>query len=285
MSDATRHARPLAGDSASSRGERARSALQLADLIYHATVRHLRRDHGNAVIGILLNIMQTVVFVMAFFFMFSLLGLRGSAIRGDFLLYIMSGVFLFMTHTKAMSAVVGAEGPSSPMMKHAPMNPIVAVSAAALSSLYIQVLSMVVVLWVYHAAFVPITIHDPVGAMGMVLLAWFSGAAIGMVFYALKPWIPDVVKVVSQVYSRANMIASGKMFVANAMPGYILVFFTWNPLFHTIDQARGYIFLNYNPHFSSVSYPLYLSVGLMFLGLMGEFYTRRTASISWEAKR
>jgi hypothetical protein len=34
-----------------------------------------------------------------------------------------------------------------------------------------------------------------------------------------------------------------------------------------------------------VSYPLYLSVGLMFLGLMGEFYTRRTASISWEAKR
>jgi ABC-type polysaccharide/polyol phosphate export permease len=81
------------------------------------------------------------------------------------------------------------------------------------------------------------------------------------------------------------MIASGKMFVANAMPGYILVFFTWNPLFHTIDQARGYIFLNYNPHFSSVSYPLYLSVGLMFLGLMGEFYTRRTASISWEAKR
>ncbi|MEE4118904.1 MAG: ABC transporter permease [Paracoccaceae bacterium] len=285
MTDAIRHARPLAGDSASSRGERARSALQLAELIYHATVRHLRRDHGNAVIGLMLNILQTVVFVMAFFFMFSLLGLRGSAIRGDFLLYIMSGVFLFMTHTKAMSAVVGAEGPASPMMKHAPMNPIVAVSAAALSSLYIQVLSMVVVLWVYHAAFVPIAIHDPVGAMGMVLLAWFSGVAIGMVFYALKPWIPDVVKVVAQVYSRANMIASGKMFVANAMPGYILAFFTWNPLFHTIDQARGYIFLNYNPHFSSVSYPLYLSIGLMFLGLMGEFYTRRTASISWEARR
>jgi hypothetical protein len=26
-------------------------------------------------------------------------------------------------------------------------------------------------------------------------------------------------------------------------------------------------------------------VALMFVGLLGEFYTRRTASISWEAKR
>ena len=263
----------------------ARSALQIGELIFHATVRNLRMTHGNAVVGLVLNILQTVVFVLAFFFMFSMLGLRGNAIRGDFLLYIMSGIFLFMTHTKAMSAVIGSEGPASAMMKHAPMNTIVAISAAALSSLYIQVLSMVLVLWVYHVAFTPITIHDPVGAMAMVLLSWFSGVAIGMVFLALKPWMPDVVKVVSSVYGRANMIASGKMFVANTMPGYILAFFTWNPLFHTIDQARGYVFINYNPHFSNVSYPFWLSIGLMFIGLMGEFYTRRAASISWEAKR
>ena len=262
-----------------------RSALRLADLIYHATVRQVRRDHGNAVIGLLLNILQTVTFVLAFYFLFSVLGLRGAAIRGDFLLYIMSGIFLFMTHTKAMGAVVGSEGPASPMMKHAPMNTIVAIASAALASLYIQVLSMVVVLWVYHAAFQPITIHQPVPAMGMVLLAWFSGVAIGMVFLALKPWMPDVVKVVSSVYGRANMIASGKMFVANAMPGYILVFFTWNPLFHCIDQARGFVFINYNPHFSNVAYPLVLSLVLMFIGLLGEFTTRRTASLSWEARR
>jgi len=201
------------------------------------------------------------------------------------MLYIMSGVFLFMTHTKAMGAVLGAEGPSSAMMKHAPMNTMVSISAAALSALYIQILSMCVVLWVYHAAFVPITIYDPIGAMGMVLLSWFSGVAIGMVFLALKPWMPDVVKVVASVYSRANMIASGKMFVANAMPGYILAFFDWNPLFHTIDQSRGFIFINYNPHYSSIGYPFWLSIGLLFIGLLGEFYTRKSASISWEAKR
>lgn len=231
----------------------ARPALRMADLIYHATVRHVRRDHGNAMIGLLLNIMQTVVFVLAFYFMFSVLGLRGTAIRGDFLLYIMSGIFLFMTHTKAMGAVVASEGPGSAMMKHAPMNTLIAISAAALGSLYIQVLSMAVILWVYHAAWVPISIYDPIGAMGMVLLSWFSGVAIGMVFLALKPWIPDVVKVASSIYARANMIASGKMFVANAMPGYIIAFFAWNPLFHAIDQARGFVFINYNPHHTNLS--------------------------------
>jgi ABC-type polysaccharide/polyol phosphate export permease len=66
--------------------------------------------------------------------------------RGDFLLYVMSGVFLFMTHVKAVGAVAGAEGPTSPMMKHAPMNTIVSIAAAALSALYIQVLSAGVVL-------------------------------------------------------------------------------------------------------------------------------------------
>ena len=79
------------------------------------------------------------------------------------------------------------------------------------------------------------------------------------------------------------MVASGKMFVANQMPGYILAMFDWNPLFHSIDQARGFVFLNYNPHFSSVSYPLLVSLVLIMLGMMGEFYTRQHASRSWEA--
>lgn len=261
------------------------SAIVLLELIYHATVRHVRKSHGNAVIGLVMNILQTVIFVAAFYFMFSVLGTRGSAIRGDFLLYIMSGIFLFMTHTKAMGAVVGSEGPTSAMMKHAPMNTVISICSAALASLYIQVLSMVLVLFFYNAWMGPITIHDPIGCMGMVLLSWFSGVAIGMVFLAAKPWAPELVQVVSSVYGRANMIASGKMFVANNLPSHILVFFSWNPLFHTIDQARGFAFINYNPHFSSISYPVYVTLALVMIGLLGEFYTRKKMSLSWAARR
>ena len=253
-------------------------------LIYHATVREVRKNHGNAIVGLLINMLQTIVFVGAFFAMFWFLGARTAAIRGDFLLYIMTGIFLFMTHTKAMAAVVASEGPSSPMMKHRTMNTVIAISAAALASLYIQTLSMVVVLFFYHVLVTQITIYDPVGAYEMVLLSWFSGVAIGMVFLGIKPWAPGVTKIGSTIYSRLNMIASGKMFVANSLPSSMLVLFDWNPLFHTIDQARGYTFANYFPRNSDAAYAFYIALGCLMLGLMGEFYTRKRASLSWSAK-
>lgn len=264
---------------------RSRTMFGMVELIYHATVREVRKDHRNAFVGLLLNMLQTVMFVLTFYALFALLGMRGNAIRGDFLLYIMSGIFLFLTHNKAMGAVVGSEGPASPMMQHAPMNTAISITAAALASLYLQTLSLVVVLFIYHVAFVPVVIDNMAAAYGMVLVAWISGVAVGMIFLAIKPWAPDFASVTSSIYARANMIASGKMFVANSLPSSMLVLFDWNPLFHAIDQARGFIFLHYNPHFSSISYPLYLSIALIMIGLMAEFYTRKNASISWGAGR
>ena len=263
------------------------SAIYLAERVYHNAVRQVRRTHGNAFIAILMNMLQTIIFVLAFYFMFYILGIRGVALRGDFLIYIMTGVFLFMTHTKTLSAVVGSEGPASPMMQHAPMNTAIAIFAAMLSSLYIQVLSLFAILFVYDVAFNPFVmeeINDPIGCMAMVLLAWFSGAAIGLVLLAAKPWAPTIVNIISTVYQRANMIASGKMFVANTLPPTVLVMFDWNPLFHAIDQARGYAFINYNPRNSEWEYALYLSLVLVMVGLMGEFFTRKHASVSWAAR-
>jgi ABC-type polysaccharide/polyol phosphate export permease len=142
-----------------------------------------------------------------------------------------------------------------------------------------------VVLYGYHVIWGPITIHQPGGAFAMVMLSWLSGVSVGVVFLALKPWFPTFVSIAVMIYTRANMIASGKMFVANNLPAYLLPFFDWNPLFHTIDQARGFTFINYNPHNTSVFYPLWVSVALLMVGLMGEFYTRKNASISWSARR
>lgn len=259
------------------------AAMAMMEVIYHATVRSVRKTHSNALIGLFLNMLQTMTLVAVFYVMFGVLGLRGSTVRGDFLIYIMSGIFLFITHTKTMGAVVGSEGPASPMMQHAPMSTFIAIISAALGSLYMQVLSAVFVLFIYHVAFNPVEILNPVGAMGMLILAWFSGMAVGMIFLAAKPWFPQFVSVASTIYARANMIASGKMFLANTLPYTMLKMFDWNPLFHTIDQARGFAFINYNPHYSSVMYPLVVSIILLMLGFMGENYTRKHVSISWSA--
>lgn len=260
--------------------------IAFLELLYHSIVRSVRKSGGtNALMGLLGSMMQTVIFVLAFYFMFQLLGMRGAALRGDFLLYIMSGIFVFMVHTQVVASVSGADGPTAAMMKHAPMNTMLAIGAAALGSLYTQILTLALLLLVYHLAINPVEIYQPAPAFGVVLLGWLTGVGVGMVFLALTPWAPGAVKIISQVYQRVNMFASGKMFVANTMPSFMIAMFDWNPLFHCIDQGRGFIFINYNPHNSSLTYPLYAGLTLVVLGLMGEFYTRKHASQSWGARR
>ena len=257
----------------------------MAELIYHSVVRNVRQGHNNAFIALAKNMLQVVVFVLAFYVMFLVLGMRSAAIRGDFLLYLMSGIFLFVAHIKAVGAVTGAEGPTSAMMKHAPMNTIISIVSAALATLYTQVLTLIIILFVYHVAYNRIEIHDPAGAFAMLLLAWFTGCSVGLVFLSIKPWFPTAVGLMSTVYRRAQMIASGKMFVANTLPAFMLNMFDWNPLFHAIDQCRGFVFKNYFPHNSSWEYAFWVGVVLIMIGLMGEFYTRRHVSNSWFARR
>ena len=254
-------------------------------LIFHASVRNLRSSNGNAVLGLVLSIVQALLMVIIMYFMFEFLGVRRIAVRGDFMLYVMSGVFMFMTHVKAIGAVSGADGPTSQMMMHAPMNPIISISAAALAALYQQTLSACVILFFYHAVFNPITIDDPVGMMGMFLLSWISGVGIGMVLLSAKPWQPEFVGILTTIIMRVNMLASGKMLLVNNTPPRIRALFDWNPLFHTIDQGRGYIFLNYQPRYTSIEYAAYVALICVMIGLMAEFFTRQYASASWNKNR
>jgi len=258
-------------------------ALRTCDLIFHNTVRSLRRGHANALMGLISSIVQTLIFFFVFYALYALLGMRGAAIRGDYVLYLLSGIFVFMMNTRAMGAVAGSEGPTGAMMLHAPMTTAVAISSSALGAFYSQAQSMLVILVGYHLAVRPVEIHDPIGFIGMVLLAWFSGCCVGLVVLAARPWAPGLVGFASAVYARSNMIFSGKMFVANSLSYTLLKFFDWNPLFHIIDQARGYMFINYYPHNSTISYPVYVSLALLMIGLMGEFYSRRHVSASWTA--
>lgn len=255
------------------------------ELIFHVAIRNVRKSSHNAIVGLLVSIIQSLVMVLVFWVMFTVLGMRGSAVRGDFMLYTMSGIFMFMTHTKSIMAVQKSDGPTAAMMKHAPMNTVVAISGAALAVLYQQALAIAVILFVYNTAFARIEIEDPVGVICMFLLAWGSGIGIGMIFKAATPWAPEFFSILTTVYSRANMIASGKMFLANSTPTSLLAWFSWNPLFHVIDQGRGFIFLNYNPHYSNYTYPAIMTAVLILIGLLGDSFTNKYASASWSAGR
>ncbi|EBA14197.1 ABC transporter, permease protein [Roseobacter sp. CCS2] len=257
----------------------------MLEVTYHTIVRQARSGHRNAVIAMVLNMVQGLTLIVAFLLFYQILGLRSSPIRGDMLLYIMTGIFVYLTHVKSVAAVMGAAGPTSAMMLHRPMNTIIAIVATAVSTFYQQFVTLMIILLVYHILLSPITIHDPIAALGFLIMAWFSGCAVGMIFLALKPWFPKFTAIAKSIYVRVNMIASGKLFVVNSLSASMINMFDWNPLFHIIDQMRGAVFLHYNPQFTSSDYPIYVALVLIMIGLMGEFFGRQHVSLSWFAGR
>ncbi|MEM9972173.1 MAG: ABC transporter permease, partial [Pseudomonadota bacterium] len=103
------------------------SAFTFFTLTFHNAVRSIRSTHRDALMAILNNIVQTLIMVGGFYLLFIVMGMQAMAVRGDFLLFVMSGIFVFMTHVKSAAGVMGADGPTSPMMKHLPMNQGIAV--------------------------------------------------------------------------------------------------------------------------------------------------------------
>ena len=104
------------------------TTMGLLTLIFHASVRNIRKTNGNALLGLLMHIIQASMMVAIMVFMMNVLGMRRVAVRGDFVLYMMSGVLNFATHAATIAAVAKSDGPTSAMMKHSPMNPIVAIA-------------------------------------------------------------------------------------------------------------------------------------------------------------
>lgn len=247
---------------------------------YHYTANKILGKQGSLGGAIVSELIRIAIMLGFFYLIAHLLGTR-SQIRGNYTLFLLTGIFLYMLFNRSVGAVAGAEGHGSAAMVHPAMNTFVAIISSAISVLYLQTLTIGIIMLLYWAVVGDLEIEDPVGLAGMMLMAWANGCAFGMLFRALKPWMPRLIGVLSKVFMRANMFFSGKMFVANTMPFWLHPLFAWNPLFHIIDQARGYAFLNYSPQTTSMTIPAWTFFATLMVGLMGDFYALKYSSRGW----
>lgn len=253
--------------------------LEFMELVFHSVVREVRTQSGNATLGILREVVSISVFLGIFYLLFLFMG-RQIAIRGDFMMFLLTGIVLMVIHIKAISSVRGASNATAAIMQHAPMTVILSIITKAFAGLYLQgiAISMIVLfLWIFG---MDLAVKNPAGLVLPVIFSWASGISIGLIFMMASPVAPMTVKALTPFYMRAQMITSGKFMPAAYMPTAMLPWFQWNPLFHTIDQARLATFVNYNKEVSSMAYPIWFTLIAMTLGLMGEFWSRKNLSKS-----
>jgi len=257
------------------------ASMSFMELLFHSVVRDARKSSGNATLGLLLVMLQSLMMLAIFFLLFTVLGMRSVAIRGDFVIFLLTGIFLFLTHNKAVKSAMGAVSPVGGLTLHTPINSLLNIMASVLSGLYLQVLGFALILLVVHILRGGLDFYNPAGLIFPFFMAWASGIAIGLMFGVLTPFAPKFMPMVSMMYRRANMITSGKMLPANYMSATMITWFDWNPLFHSIDQARGHAFVNYFPRHTNMEYPVYLSLTLVMIAMMIEFWLRKNMSQSW----
>ena len=251
------------------------------ELLYHSIVRNTRKSSGNATLGLGIEILQSLIMLLIFFALFTILGMRSMAIRGDFIIFLLTGIFLFLAHNKAVKSAMGAVSPLGGLTLHTPINSLLNIMASVLSGLYLQILGFSLILLVVHILRGGLEFYNPAGLIFPFFMAWASGIAIGLMFGVLTPFAPKFIPMVAMMYRRANMITSGKMLPANYMSASMVAWFDWNPLFHSIDQARGAAFVNYFPRNTNMEYPVYLSLSLVMIAMMIEFWLRKNMSASW----
>ena len=257
------------------------ASMSFMELLFHSIVRDARTSSGNATLGLLIVMLQSLTMLAIFFLLFTVLGMRSVAIRGDFVVFLLTGIFLFLTHNKAVSSAMGAVSPLGGLTLHTPISSLLNIMASVLSGLYLQVLGFALILLVVHIMRGGLEFYNPAGLIFPFFMAWASGIAIGLMFGVLRPFAPKFIPMIAMMYRRANMITSGKMLPANYMSAAMITWFDWNPLFHTIDQARGHAFVNYFPHHTNMEYPVYLSLTLVMIAMMIEFWLRKNMSQSW----
>jgi len=253
--------------------------LAFLDLIFHSIVREVRTQSGNATFGILKEVGNIGVY-MALFYIISIFMGRGGSIRGSLVMFLLTGIILFLTHIRAVASVRNASTATSAIMMHMPMTVILSIMAKAFAGLYLQfvaVLIIVAALWIFGA---DLSVKNPGGLVLPLFFSWASGIAVGMLFMIIAPIVPFFVNTVAPIYQRAQMFTSGKFMPAAYMPGAMVGWFSWNPLFHTIDQARVAAFVNYSSDATSMAYPIWFTLIALLIGLMGEFWTRKNLSKS-----
>lgn len=261
------------------------AASATLELIYHCTVREVRKSSGSASLGLVIVLAQNVAMILVFYLIYTMIGgLRAVAIRGDFAVYLVTGIFFLMTHNRTLSSVMSSANATSALMQHAPMTPVVSVAAAALSVLYEQIMTGLIIYAAVHYWNGQFPVHQPLDVVVPFLLCWTTGIAVGLIFKGLAPFAPRLVKMLARIYRIANMFTSGKLVPANYMGAQLLGWFTWNPLLHCIDQARGAAFVNYFPRYTNLVYPFWFTVSFVLLGLMIDHWLRRNMSASWSKR-
>jgi ABC-type polysaccharide/polyol phosphate export permease len=234
-------------------------------LIWALTVRAIREESGGAALGMLKGILMALAFCLAFYFIMTLFGLAALTVRGDMMIFILIGIGFFFAAKMTMMAALKGMNNSWDMAAHPHLSPVLFVYANSLGCFY-NYFTAIVILFVGNGLVKgEFLLHEPVMFFPLFFITWLCGVGAGMLLGFMAFYF-SWFQIFKRIFIKLLFFTSGKFTNANALPNDALPFFTWNPLFHLIDQMRGAAFINYVPQKTNLTYPIIVCFLLLVFG-------------------
>ncbi len=114
--------------------------------------------------------------------------------------------------------------------------------------------------------------------MEHVLLSFFATALLGFGMGATNAAVTsiwDTWRQIEKILTRPLFFLSGIFYVPSNLPPEIIAVLKWNPVLHLVEWFRNGFYPNYNSLILDRSYPIYLGLGLLLVGLGGERLFRK----------
>ncbi|WP_444914617.1 ABC transporter permease [Microbulbifer sp. TRSA007] len=244
-----------------------RSVWQIQrDVIYALLVREMKTRFGKWRLGYAWMLLEPSLHIMVLVAVFSFL-------KDEFYpgvptpLFMLGGIapFLFFNHCvqKGLAAVASNRG----LFNYRQLRPFDAVLSRVLLELVIYLATLVVLMVVFAWFGVSTSFNNFILFTATNILFFFFCLGLSLVLCVLGERFPEVAKVIPMLI-RPLYFLSGVFFSLEQVPKEYHVYLVWNPLLHVIELNREALFSNFSGHFGSLAYLGFVSVSMLFFGLL-----------------
>lgn len=227
--------------------------------------RQIKSRFGAHQLGFIWMILEPLTGVLVIGFVVGNLAQR-TVPEIPYMFFLLNGMMLLQLLTGCMNSGINAVSSSKGLLAYPAVKPIDPFLARFLFQLVITLFAFVV----FCLAAMWLGVVFSLANLGVVLtcylLTWAVGCGLGFILGVTVAYFPEFEKVVGFL-QRPLIFLSAVLFPSSTLPTQARELLMWNPLVHTIEQARHALYPFYNPSETNLLYPSVFALVVLAMGV------------------
>ena len=244
-----------------------------ARLIGALFLREMHTRFGHSKLGYLWAVFEPLAHIAIMVTLIGTLSHGAPPVGDSFAVFYFTGIIPYHLFTHTSSQLASAVAANRPMLQL----PLVKTTDVLFSRALLEFATEITVAVIFIIAFTLIGFsaipRDFVYVLGAVIFLWGAAFGVGMINAVVISFFSAWEKIWGAVTS-ILYFSSGTFYVPRMMPEWLRGILAWNPVLQGIEMVRAGYFHETIPPWLSVSYLATLSISLLAIGAILEYFFR-----------